>query len=691
MAFEPFADEQQVISDSDELLKSELNESAFRPAYAALLKEYKKLYKTSNRLVHMSDRSEEGLKEANAKIQAQQVELEQTHAKLEKHADLLEEKVRERTRALEISQAKLERLVSLGISLSLEQNSVRFSEMILAGAKELTHADGATLYIRTLDNRLEPQIVSYDTLDMHRGGTSELPVQLPVVTLRDPVTMQPNYFNMVAHAVLTERTVRVGNSYESVDFDHQAQHQFDIDNGYRTLSLMAVPLKPRGGETIGVLQLINARKSSGGRTVPFTEEMVEMVGALASQAAVAHQNQELVTSQERLLDSIIKLTASAIDAKSPYTGGHCERVPEIGKLLAQAACETEEGLFAEFDMSEEQWREFEIGAWLHDCGKVTTPDYVMDKATKLETIYNRIHEVRQRFEIKHRDYQLEALQAQLEGGDKRALEQQLGERLQQLQDDFAFVAECNVGGEFMVPERVERLRAIAAIEWTRYFDDRLGLSQDEEFRLQGVVKKRLPATEKLISDKKEHLFPYPKGELPYRMEAYGFKMQAPKYLNNTGELYNLSIPKGTLNSEERYKINEHMIQTVIMLDQLPFPRNLSQVPHIACNHHETMIGTGYPRQLTKADMSVQARIMAIADIFEALTASDRPYKKAKPLSESLRIMSFMRNDQHIDADLFELFLTSGAYLDYARRFLHPDQIDGVDIDKLLQRPEAKPA
>ncbi len=683
--FDTFAEEQDVIKEAEKQLESAADNLDFRTAYLHLLKEYKKLFKVSNRLVRMSDRSEEGLKEAHTKIQAQQIALEQAHAKLEKHADLLEEKVRERTRDLEMSQAKLERLVSLGISLSLEQNPIRFMEMILAGAKELTHADGATLYLRSPSDQLQPEILSYDTLDLHQGGTRDRAVHLPPIRLRDETSGRPNYHHLIAHTLLTQRTVRVSNSYEDSDFDFTAQHQFDAEFSYRTLSVIAVPLKPRGGEVIGVLQLVNARKNSGGRTLPFSDEMVEMVEALASQAAVAHHNQELLTSHGRLLDSIIKLVASAIDAKSPYTGGHCERVPEIGKLLAQAACECDEGPFAEFDMSSDEWREFEVGAWLHDCGKVTTPEYVMDKATKLETIYNRIHEIRSRFEILHRDYEIDALrQKQVEGADFAAIEQRLAEQQQQLQEDFAFIAECNVGGEFMAPDRIERLHRIATRTWIRHFDDRLGLSADEAYRLQKLPKKPLPVQESLISNKPEHLYPYPKGDLPYEMEAYGFKMKVPRYLNNSGELYNLSIAKGTLNSEERFKINEHIIQTVIMLDQLPFPRNLKRVPEIACNHHETMIGTGYPRKLKKEQMSIQARVMAIADIFEALTASDRPYKKAKTLSESLRIMSLMRNDHHIDADLFALFIRSGAYLDYARRYLHPDQLDEVDIEALLK-------
>jgi hypothetical protein len=320
---------------------------------------------------------------------------------------------------------------------------------------------------------------------------------------------------------------------------------------------------------------------------------------------------------------------------------------------------------------------------MHDCGKVTTPEYVVDKATKLETIYNRIHEIRTRFEILWRDAQISYYQNIINGiADQKVLQEELDNTFTQLQSDFAFIAECNVGGEFMADEKVEQLETIASKTWLRYFDDSIGLSEDEIILRKGQTAAELPATEFLLADKKEHIIPRD-GIDPFHGNAYGFKMDVPEYLYNRGELYNLCIRKGTLSAEERFKINEHIIQTIIMLKKLPFPDYLENVPEIAGAHHETMFGNGYPRKLNKADMSVSARIMAIADIFEALTASDRPYKKAKTLSQSLRIMSFMRDDKHIDPELFDLFLKSGVYQAYAEKFLHPEQIDAVDIGRFL--------
>ena len=393
--------------------------------------------------------------------------------------------------------------------------------------------------------------------------------------------------------------------------------------------------------------------------------------------------QEYQKSQEELLDSIIKVLADAIDAKSAYTGGHCRRVPEIAQMLTKVAHDQKDGLFKEFSfLSEDEWREFHIGAWLHDCGKVTTPEYVVDKSTKLETIYNRIHEIRTRFEVLYRDAQITYLEEQLHNKDKKQSLEKLHTTQSKLIEEFEFLASANMGGEYMSQDKQERIKSIADREWVRNFNDRIGLSDVELLRYEDVAVKQTPVTEKLLSDKQEHIVQ----RVDFDYEDYkteGFKEEVPEYLYNYGEIYNLSIEKGTLNAEERFKINEHVIMTIKMLEQIPFPAHLTKVPEYAGTHHETMIGTGYPRKLSKKDLSIPARIMALADIFEALTASDRPYKKAKTLSESLKIMSFMVKDEHIDEDIFELFLSSGVYMEYAKAHLKPKQIDEVDIKTLI--------
>ncbi len=392
--------------------------------------------------------------------------------------------------------------------------------------------------------------------------------------------------------------------------------------------------------------------------------------------------QKLQLAQKELMDSFIKLIAGAIDAKSRYTGGHCKRVPELSMMLAKEASKSEEEAFKDFALeTEDEYRELDIAAWLHDCGKVVTPEYVVDKATKLETIYNRIHEIRTRFEVIHRDLTIEALHKKLEGEDEGQVDAWLQQQHRKLFEEFELIAASNVGGEFMDEDLQERIKQIAKRTWVRHFDNTLGLAREEKDRVL-QESPATPATENLLNDGKKHLIE----RQHFDYEAYekmGFTAEVPKYLYNLGEIYNLCIPKGTISKEERFKIEEHVMMTIQMLETLPFPDNLKNVPLYAGAHHETLIGTGYPRGLKKEDMPIPSRIMAIADVFEALTASDRPYKEPKTLSEAIRILSFMVNDQHLDKDLFELFLKSGLYKEYAKKYLHPSQIDEIDLAAYL--------
>lgn len=449
------------------------------------------------------------------------------------------------------------------------------------------------------------------------------------------------------------------------------------------LTLIALPLRNRQEEVIGVLGLLY-REQASMHDVPRSDGRVAFVQALSGFAAVSLESRQLLMMQEALLDAFIKLIAGAIDSKSPYTGGHCQRVPEITRMLASAACESDAPPFRDFRLDKEQWEALDIASWLHDCGKVTTPEYVVDKATKLETIYDRIHEIRMRFEVLKRDAEIRFWQQLAGGGDRELLRMSLDAELQQLDDDFAFVGECNQGGEFMAPDKLERLAQIATRTWMRTLDDRMGISWEEAARKGRDAPAGLPAREKLLDDKTEHLIEREAADRMATDNPWGFRLDVPVYKYNRGELYNLSVERGTLTAEERYMINDHIVQTIIMLEKLPYPGYLRDVPLIAGCHHETMDGKGYPRRLLADEMPLTARMMAIADIFEALTASDRPYKKAKTLSEAIRIMDFMRQDRHIDPDLFELFLSSGIYLDYGRRFLNPEQLDAVDVSAYLR-------
>nr|WP_086938260.1 HD domain-containing phosphohydrolase [Thaumasiovibrio occultus] len=445
---------------------------------------------------------------------------------------------------------------------------------------------------------------------------------------------------------------------------------------HQEVTYLISPMVTRDERVMGVLVFYSMEaKVVSPHLPPFFE-------ALSSVMTVAIENRQLAEQQKSLMYAFIRLIAQAIDAKSPYTGAHCERVPELTRMIAKAAQAKNKGPFADFSLTDEQWEELFVASWLHDCGKITTPEHIVDKATKLETIHDRIHEIRTRFEVIKRDEIIQYWRAKAEG--KTPNKTELTQKLQQINDDYVFVAHCNQGGEFLSDKDAARLDKIATRTWQRTLSDRVGLGHMALARYQGE-EPTLPVTEQLLSDKPEHCIKRLDSAAAAR---HGFSLQMPELEQNMGELYNLKISRGTLNEEERYKINDHIIQTILLLESLPFPDHLSQVPEIAGGHHEKVDGTGYPRGLTKAQMPATARMMAVADIFEALTASDRPYKKGKSLSEALNIMAKMVEQQHIDADIFQLFVESGVYSEYARKFINPSQVDVVRESDLLRQPVA---
>jgi HD-GYP domain-containing protein (c-di-GMP phosphodiesterase class II) len=445
-------------------------------------------------------------------------------------------------------------------------------------------------------------------------------------------------------------------------------------------------LRGRDGSLEGLLVLMHAHDSAheDPRFLAFARRLSGML-------AVAIETRQLIAAQKALLESLIRLMADAIDAKSPYTGGHCERVPHLAIQLVDRLAQEDQGRYADFRLDEDQRYAFQLAALLHDCGKVTSPEHIVDKATKLEVIHNRIHEVRMRFEVLWRDAELDLLRelyTTLPPAQAEAWRVQLQQRRQQLREDFAFVAQCNVGGEAMSDEAIARLRQIATQTWQRHFDDSLGLADEESRRLAAArgaqVQQVLPCTEQLLADRPEHEVAWEEGHRPPvergdPRNTLGFDMRLPQVRQNMGELHNLTVRRGTLTEEDRFAINNHIVQTLVMLKRLPWPDSLKSVPDTAANHHEKMDGSGYPRRLRAAELPLQDRVMALADVFEALTAADRPYKPAKTLSESLRIMARMCREQHLDTELFRYFLHSGLWRSYADELLRAEQRDAVDI------------
>ncbi len=527
-------------------------------------------------------------------------------------------------------EKQVKNLAEIGLSLSKEKDMNVLLENILLEAKRITNADGGTLYMKTDDNRLRFEIMMTDSLKFHMGGTSGQDIPFYPVKLYED-DGKPNKHMISAYVGLTGETVNIPDAYKAKGFDFSGTKAFDEKTGYRSKSFLTVPLKNHEDEIIGVVQLLNAKDKKTDESIPFSTEVQDIVEALSSQAAVAITNKNLIRDLEILFESFIKLIASAIDAKSPYTGGHCSRVPEITMMLAEAVNESKNEHFKDIHFTDKQMYELKIAAWLHDCGKVATPEYVVDKATKLETIYDRVHTVSTRFEVLKRDQEIKFLKQQLkvekdsslsELETKNALKdirKKYREKITQMDDDLDFVKTTNVGGEFMSGYKKDRVKKIANYRWKDNGESKNFLSDDE-------VK-------------------------------------------------NLCIAKGTLTAEERKIINDHIVHTIDMLQQLPYPNHLKNVPEFAGGHHEKLDGTGYPMGLTKDEMSIQAKAMAIADVFEALTARDRPYKEGKALSMAMRIMGFMKNDAHVDPFLFELFVKEKIYLKYAEKYLTKEQLD----------------
>ncbi len=509
--------------------------------------------------------------------------------------------------------ARLDTLNRIGAALSSDRDIASLMERIVEAARLFTGADAVTLYRRD-GQRLVFDLLRNTSLGLYRGGRSGQPVDLPDIPLFH-ADGTANLSLVVTYAAHTGDTVNVADAYDEPGYDFAGTRAFDARTGYRSGAFLTVPMKDHADGVIGVLQLINP-EGPGGHDRVFTAADQAVVESLASQAAIALNNRLLLEQMAELFESLIKLINSALDEKSPYTGGHCERVPDLTMMLADASARTGEGPLDGFRMSEQDRYELKIAGLLHDCGKITTPVHVVDKATKLETLFDRIHVVDTRIEVLIRDAEIALLKGEIDAAER-------DRRVARLRADREALRRSNTGSEFMGDEQVAEVERIARWRWTGP---------------DGVEQP-------LLSDE---------------------------------EVMNLSIRRGTLNDAEREIINNHIVMTIRMLEALPWPAHLKKVPEYAGGHHERMDGKGYPRGLTREQMSIPARVMGIADVFEALTAADRPYKAAKTLSESIQILGRMKVGNHIDPDLFEVFLRERVYLEYARRFLMPRQIDAID-------------
>ena len=560
----------------------------------------------------------------------------------------------EQPHLLERLLTRLNDINKVGIALSSERDINRLLETILVAAKRITRADAGTLYLVEPEQQLlKFEIIRNDTLSIALGGTTGQPIPFYPIRLYDEAG-QPNHAMVVAYSALSGKTVNIPDAYTAAGYDFSGTKAFDRKTGYRSTSFLTVPMRNHEHEIIGVLQLINAQesagqqgngqKSTGNKIVPFSEPDQQLVESLASQAAVALTNRRLIKQMEDLFESFISLINTAIDDKSAYTGGHCQRVPALTMMLAEAVNRTDRGPLKDFVMTDKDRYELKIAGLLHDCGKITTPVHVVDKSTKLHTLFDRIHLIETRFEVLKRDAEIEMLRTEdrrqktescaatpqlsnMPRSGDNPLSSDYQARIRQLDDDREFLRRCNAGSEKMAEADQARVRRIAAYQW--------------------------------LNEKGEQA----------------------DFLS-PDEVENLTIRSGTLTAAERQIINHHIEVTIKMLEALPWPKHLKSVAEYAGGHHERMDGKGYPKGLTREQMSVQARVMGIADIFEALTAKDRPYKKGKTLTESLVILGKFKENGHIDPDLFDVFVREKVYLSYAQQFLDAAQIDTVDESRI---------
>ncbi|WP_145601428.1 HD domain-containing phosphohydrolase [Yersinia frederiksenii] len=571
------------------------------------------------------------------------------------------EEVDELHKSMSKMKSTLKQFISMGNMLTSESNFVRQMQGLLSETTEIAAMTGGMIFLADKDEGI------FTPTAFRWNGEN-----IPVAKMSSLQVIEDNFTTF--QPVLEGKTITGTLNKENI-----LSQLNDFLQPYLPLRFIAVPMKTHDEQLLGFLLLFNPYELNTERE----RSKIQLVNALVGSLSVSVETQRLLQEQKNLLNAFIQLIAGAIDAKSAYTGGHCQRVPEITKMLAKAAVNVKEGPFADFTLSDNEWEELHTACWLHDCGKITTPEFVVDKSTKLELIYDRIHEVRMRFEVLKREKEIIFLHRHATIMASEADQQLLADELRQLDEDFYFIANCNVGGEFMSDEAIARIQQIARYHWTRTLDDNAGIANEERVRKSRQPTSSLPVQEPMLADKEEHII-YRENK-DRRPEYYDFKVPEPTLLYNRGEIYNLSIRRGTLTEEDRYKINEHIMQTIIMLKKLPFPRTMANVPTIAGGHHERMDGKGYPYQLNYTQMSIPVRMMAIADVFEALTAADRPYKPGKLLSEALNIMVNMVNENHLDKEIFILFLQSGIWHEYAIAHLQADKVDVIDVSVLLQR------
>ncbi|UCD11841.1 MAG: GAF domain-containing protein [Nitrospinaceae bacterium] len=507
--------------------------------------------------------------------------------------------------------SQIRELSSIGRSLSGVYDLDDLLEKIVDNARAFTHADAGTLYIKE-DDRLRFSIFQNDSLGIRLGGKTGGAIPYPPLAL--------DKHNVSAFVAMNGTSVNIPDVYDAALYDFTGPKKFDRTTGYRSKSMLVVLLKNHENDIIGVLQLLNARDTRTGKAVPFSKDCESLTQSLASQAAVAISNVKLITDMENLFEAFVKVMATAIDEKSPATGGHIRRVAHLTLTLAETINNKDSGPFKHVHFNEDQMHELRIASWMHDIGKVTTPVEIIEKSRKLETIFDRIEHVRLRMDYlvqKTRNRalkeQVEAMKSGANAGALQAIEAHAEKQVRQLLEIREFLTECNKPAEGLDDDKIERLKAIAQ---KTYIDD---------------TGRRRP-------------------------------------LITPDELENLSIRKGSITEAERKIMKEHAYMTLKMLSQIPFTKKFRNIPHFAGAHHECLDGTGYPLGLKGDEIPFEGKLMAVTDIAEALTSADRPYKKAMPLAEVHRVLRSLADKGKLDGDLVRLFIEEDVYSAYVRKY-----------------------
>ncbi len=487
---------------------------------------------------------------------------------------------------------QVEDILNIGIALSVEKDHNLLLEKIVTEARRITHADAGTLYLRDGDF-LVFKIMQNETMNSFMGGNGE-PINLPPVPMRQE--------NVSSYVALSHQSINIPDVYQAEGFDFSGPKNYDKFSGYRTVSMLVIPLENHEGEIIGVLQLINARDEEG-NPIPFASHFDKVISSLASQAAISLTNMQLLEDIERLFNSFVEVMATAIDSRTPYNANHTRRVALLAGELAKVLNEETESKWAGEKFDSDRTAQLVMAGWLHDIGKIATPLSVMNKSTRieaqLELVLQRLDYIGQTYKNAYLEEKL-TLMAKGDASSIEALDQSWEEQQVMLEETRDLIIKVDNPSTFVDKDLLAKVQEIAS----RTYVDSSGC------------------------------------ERPWITKS---------------ELTGLSVVKGTLTEEERRIMEDHVIVTQRMLEKIPFTHKLKDVPFFAGIHHEHLDGKGYPLGLKEDAIPVEGRILAIVDVFDALTANDRPYKKAMPVEQALKILGFMVKDGELDADLLDVF------------------------------------